>query len=474
MKKLVWVLAGVLTIILNPGQVVRAQEVERGLLIVEVQTGSSSSASEEFIELYNQDEEELNLSTYKLEYFSAAATNFTTPSRVISLSGTLYPGGRYLITSSGYLNAQSNTTFAPTLAKVGGHVRLVSAENNQSITHDLVGWGSATMPETDSADAPESGESLQRKGQADGYYQDTDNNNQDFVISNPSPESNNPVPPVPEDPSPTPTDPTPDPVPEIPEAPEEPTPDISMPEEPVLQVLITELLPNPGSPGTDADDEFIELYNPNSRAVDLHDYRLETGKDFSYHFTFGSQTLAPGQYLVMYAKDTNLVLSNSGGRARLIHANGTVLGETSMYDEAKDDMSWVLIGSSWQWTSTATPGQANVASTATLSASDASTKSTKAAAKPKATKAAATKAKTAAAKTTKPKSSTAKAKKSASEQAATTTKPGVGGPLHPGILAAIGLLAVGYAAYEYRSDIANKFRQLRNFRKNRPTTGEPT
>ena len=41
--------------------------------------------------------------------------------------------------------------------------------------------------------------------------------------------------------------------------------------------IINEILPDPASPLTDADDEFIELYNPNDTTFDLSDFKLAFG-----------------------------------------------------------------------------------------------------------------------------------------------------------------------------------------------------
>ncbi len=467
---LVGVLLGALLIFFTLSGSAYALTNPSGMLIVEVQTGSSTSASEEFIELYNQSDTAINLANYRIEYTSASSTNFATPSRVISLSGTLSSHGRYLIASSGYLTQQANTSFAATLAKTGGQIRLVSTENSL-IIHDLVGWGSASIPETQATPAPNGGESLQRKVQTDGSYQDTDNNNQDFIVASPTPESSGLVVPNPDDDQSS-SDPSPAPDPSNTDSSSDPIPQPDVPAEPELPILITELLPNPGSPGTDANDEFVELYNPNTQAVNLQNYQLETGNDFSYHFTLGAIMLAPDQYVALYSKDTNLVLSNSAGKARILDSNGSVLSETDVYDTAKDNMAWILIGANWQWSTTPTPGQANIL-TSDVTASAVTAKKTSTA-KPKtsATKST-TKAKVAAAKTTKPKASSTKPKNTASDQPPADKKLGVAGPIHPAILAGVGAIAVGYAGYEYRTDIASKFQRLRRNGKNRPKIGPP-
>src|SRR5687768_15375184 len=258
------------------------------ILITEVQTGSAVSASEEFIELYNAAEQAIDVSDWQVQYFSAAATDFKSPTRTIHLSGLMLPGKYYLIASNDYLVDQANTHYSATLAKTGGHLRLVSpdpAVETAEIERDLLGWGTASFPESTAAPAPEAGQSLARKLDLAGFYVDSDNNSDDFEISNePSPEGNpTEEPPIPQPSEEEPADPQP----------EEENPPSQIDTEstaannsnqivPKDLIQITELLPNPAPPATDADDEFVELYNPNDEIVDISGYKLQTGNSFSH------------------------------------------------------------------------------------------------------------------------------------------------------------------------------------------------
>src|SRR5690606_33923349 len=95
--------------------------------------------------------------------------------------------------------------------------------------------------------------------------------------------------------------------------------------------------------------------------VDLEEYVLETGMQYSYRFTLPNLSIGPGEYLALYSLDTNLTLSNSEGRARLLDPAGDVLFEVPVYQDAKPDTAWAIIGEVWQWTTQPTPGESNVA-----------------------------------------------------------------------------------------------------------------
>lgn len=164
-----------------------------GILISEIQTGSTSLASEEFIELYNAGTTDQDINNWKLQYFSASVSSFTgSPTRTIALHGVLKAGEYYLVASTGYLTDKANEVFSATLAKAGGHVRLVSPDAvdiTKFVEEDLLGWGTAQQPEGVAPPAPADGSSLQRKVNEEGKLVDTDDNAEDFAVNTvPTPE----------------------------------------------------------------------------------------------------------------------------------------------------------------------------------------------------------------------------------------------------------------------------------------------
>jgi hypothetical protein len=223
--------------------------------------------------------------------------------------------------------------------------------------------------------------------------------------------------------------------------------------------LVTELLPNPAAPQTDEANEYIELFNPGDDAFNLNGYTLETGQTTLHDFTFTSDVLLqPHSYLALYSADTGLSLSNSGGQARLLAADGTVLSQSDAYGTAADGLAWAIdpTDGTWHWTLTPTPGAENnihapivLAKVSVVKTKKATTTKVKGASTTK--KAKATKAK--------------KAKKSVTTTAASSVsglQPTA--PIHVGVLAAVAALAVGYGVYEYRHDLANRIYQLRTHR----------
>lgn len=211
--------------------------------------------------------------------------------------------------------------------------------------------------------------------------------------------------------------------------------------------VITELLPNPKSPQTDAEDEFIELYNSNDRLFDLSGFKLQVGTETKRTFTFPAGVVLPAKgFRAFLSIDTHLALSNSGSQVALLDPFGKVIASAEAYQKAGEGKAWALAKGSWYWTQKPTPGQANIIENA-FSGSSANLSSAS------------------------KQFATASSSRASSDQngtvAAATDKTSSSLPIHPAILAGAICFAVLYAAYEYRHDFANRLHRFRTYRKTR-------
>lgn len=74
----------------------------------------------------------------------------------------------------------------------------------------------------------------------------------------------------------------------------------------------------------DSNDEWIELYNGASAAVDLSGWMVDDGKQGSGAFELPADTvIGPKSFLVLYGDDTHVGLNNDGDAVRLLHPDGT-------------------------------------------------------------------------------------------------------------------------------------------------------
>lgn len=434
MQKIVRVGVIISMIMMWPAQILAAST--NHIVISEVQTGSASDASQEFVELYNPANNDLVLDNWTVEYASAAGTTWT---KKVTLAGTIPAFGYFLVSTAGY--ASGDNVMTSGLAGTSGHVRL---KNTNGTVIDLVGWGAAAHPEGSAVAAPTSGGSIERvPGRLNslaGNGEDTDDNATDFVLREAAEpqRSSSAV----EDPSLAPPEPpveTPDP------GPVDDTPVVA----PVyLPIYITEAFPDPASPLTDAKDEYIELFNPNDLPVNLKGYTIRTGSNFRSYYTIGDVTIASGAYMSFYSVDTKLGLTNSGGAVQILDPVGTILDVTDSYSTAKVGQAWADINGLWMWTLEPTPGAANILSEP----------APKATAK-KATKKATTKK--AAKKTSKATTKKAKAKAPKTGIAAATAAITDPSPLARWLLIAAGCFTIMYAIYGFRHDLYNYYVKAR-------------
>ena len=97
----------------------------------------------------------------------------------------------------------------------------------------------------------------------------------------------------------------------------EPAPDLPA-------VLINEILADPKE--SDAENEFIELYNAGTETVDLSGWRLDDARvdDGAYQFSNENlnHVLFPGSYLALFRPETRITLNNDTDSVILLDPDG--------------------------------------------------------------------------------------------------------------------------------------------------------
>lgn len=217
-------------------------------------------------------------------------------------------------------------------------------------------------------------------------------------------------------------------------------------------LVLCEILPNPASPKTDAEDEFIELYNPNTKPFDLSGFKLQIASTTSatvrsYTIPAGT-SIPPKGFKAFMSADTNLALNNTAGQVWFVDPLDHTVTTSGLYSGVKEGASFINTNGKWQWTMSPTPGAANKLQAPVVSASS---------------KKASVNGRTITAVMVGPNGVAGASTNVASayDAAAQTV------PLHPSTLAIVIGLAVLYLAYEYRRDVANKIHQFREHRANR-------
>ena len=127
------------------------------------------------------------------------------------------------------------------------------------------------------------------------------------------------------------------------------------------KITINEFLPNPI--GKDAGDEenpgeWIEIYNDSNQIVDISGWQLDDEDGGSKPFIFPENTLiAPKGFLVFPRQVTSLALNNDGDEVRLLLPTGVVF-QKIIYEKTPEGQSSTRTAEGFIW-STPTPGIPN-------------------------------------------------------------------------------------------------------------------
>jgi len=136
---------------------------------------------------------------------------------------------------------------------------------------------------------------------------------------------------------------------------------------PVGRPIINEYLPRPGFDWNqdgkiNVFDEFIEIMNIGPVDINMSGWRLDVVSNQDSPFVLPSVTLKPGQRMVFYGLQTNILLSDAGNTVRLLNSNGQVW-DAHTYSIAKQpDKSWCRLPDgtfSWFEDCVPTPGTTN-------------------------------------------------------------------------------------------------------------------
>jgi len=182
------------------------------VVISEIQTGKTNASTDEFVELYNPKNTDINLSNWKL----TRKTSSGTESILIStISGTIKSHGFFLLAHpTGYTGTASADQVYSENNSITSNNTVLLYSNDGTILVDKVGFGNAIDREETTETDPSAGTSRERRANGNstpatmfiggideliGNGEDTDNNANDFVLRNvPQPQNSLSIPePVP-------------------------------------------------------------------------------------------------------------------------------------------------------------------------------------------------------------------------------------------------------------------------------------
>jgi hypothetical protein len=218
------------------------------ILISEVQIAGITDAKEEFVELYNPNDTEVDLTNWYLQKKTSSGSLSSFATKTLLSGKKISTKGYFLIAREGYFNSLANVFVDTALSDDS---TLILKNPNEDIV-DKVGWGQAQDYELLAAQNPGVGQSIGRKVLSDGTEEETDNNLNDFELQTPTPNAQNTTYVAPPNPEPT------------------------------KVVLINEVQIGGD---TNEKEEFVELYNPGLIDIDLTGWyvqkKTKTGATFA-------------------------------------------------------------------------------------------------------------------------------------------------------------------------------------------------
>ena len=316
-------------------------------------------ADDELVELFNPTGAAVNIGGWLIRKSSACGTSLQT--LVTISSGTiLQPGQHYLLAASGSNSSITNAdqTFSPGIADDGG-LALV----NSGLTIDQVGMCTDTYYREGNVLQPLSGTSNQsydRKPGGDTACYDTNDNASDFVRSAANPHNQDSqavmcAGVILSSPTHTPTrtltgTPTRGPT--------------AIPAE----VVLNEFLPHPhsdwnGDGTANVGDEYIEIINLGTIAINVKNWKLDTGTGSSKTFSLPDITLQPRQIAAFFGSQTGLSLSDGGATVRLLKPDGYIEDAYTYPVVELADWTWCRLPDGtgvWGFTCRPSPDRPNI------------------------------------------------------------------------------------------------------------------
>ena len=297
--------------------------------------GTTVSANDEWIELYNPDTEEVSLEGWVLDALDGAPS--------IALSGAISAGGFYLLERTdddSVPNIPADLIYTGSLGNTGETLRLKDA-SGQIV--DLV----------ESPDGWPAGDNTEKLTMERG----ADNNWHNSAAPDGTPKAANSQSSPPSEDEPSASDEPPADNPRDERAGRTPRDPRIVPPRPKRgEIRIHEILSNPRGP--DIRGSFIELRNSSDKVFNLEGMQLRNKR--GKVTTLPRFRLAPDFFFVLYPAEGELPLRNTDERLTLLNDAGTIIDQVDIKGSAPEEQSFNLTeNGKYVWSDTMTPGELN-------------------------------------------------------------------------------------------------------------------
>ncbi len=320
--------------------------VHAGVVINEVQI-AGSTATDEFVELYNAGSESVDLAGWRLTKKTASGNEYNLLTSFPAL--TIQPGSFFVIGHE-HSSVMKQIAYSTSQSLASDNTVILYRDAGETVV-DIVGFGTASVREGNACQNQVEGNSLQRV--PNGI--DTNQNSADFVNAIPTPGVKNTV--SAQSPS-------------LPSSTQTPTNDSNQSSSgPAAQtisgqniaadIVISEILPNPV--GSDTDGEWIELKNNQMSSVDLVGWILEdaSGHGFFISKSLANTDIAPNGFYTLDYAQTKITLNNYTDVIVLKRPDGVIADRIS-YSGLVEGQSYIRIERDWKVTDSPTKNASNL------------------------------------------------------------------------------------------------------------------
>ncbi|MFZ5391498.1 MAG: lamin tail domain-containing protein [Patescibacteria group bacterium] len=278
-------------------------------------TGGEGKTTNDFIELFNPTDQDIDLQGYRLVKRTASGTSDTTI-KSWTESTIIKSGGFYLWAHSNFtdISTVADITTSQTISDNNG-IALRQGANDTGQIIDSLAWGTTNngLAETAPfAENPAANQSLLRKQTSVGNRQDTNNNSSDFSLTNSLPHNSLSL----IETAAAPAAPTPPPAPIIIYQPA-PLPTVQPGE-----VVINELISDP----IEGNEEWVEIYNRTNRTINLSDFSLSDGSNAKTYLSGTLGTSDSSRFYVIRSPKGNL---NNNGDILILRYQETIIDQIS-------------------------------------------------------------------------------------------------------------------------------------------------
>jgi hypothetical protein len=112
------------------------------------------------------------------------------------------------------------------------------------------------------------------------------------------------------------------------------------------EIIINEIFPSPK--GADSENEWIKLKNNGSKSISLLNWKIEDTVGVTTTYTIQNKTIEAQSFITLKRPQTKIILNNGGDCLKLIQPNNNIL-HSVCFENAISNSSYLYKNDKWEW-----------------------------------------------------------------------------------------------------------------------------